>query len=155
MLSVISLYYMWFSVHFISSFMCSNKMQWATMLPQNCSIVVTLLWPGPFRAQSKAVFFNSQLWAVTVINHKLLSILCDTHMRNLFQFRLLLAEDGSGKGAGLVAAIALRLKQRFSETWPTIQHIAIQVKQLMLYSMVHRKPIKVLNDGWFSRWLNI
>jgi hypothetical protein len=34
----------------------------------------------------------------------------------LFQFRLLLAEDGSGKGAGLVAAIAVRLKQRFSET---------------------------------------
>lgn len=32
------------------------------------------------------------------------------------KFRLLLAEDGSGKGAGLVAAIALRLKQRFSET---------------------------------------
>ncbi|XP_021920962.1 hexokinase-1-like [Zootermopsis nevadensis] len=32
------------------------------------------------------------------------------------KFRLLLAEDGSGKGAGLVAAIALRLKQRFSDT---------------------------------------
>ncbi|XP_047112829.1 hexokinase-1-like [Schistocerca piceifrons] len=32
------------------------------------------------------------------------------------KFRLLLAEDGSGKGAGIVAAIALRLKERFQET---------------------------------------
>ncbi|XP_069680567.1 hexokinase-1-like isoform X2 [Periplaneta americana] len=32
------------------------------------------------------------------------------------KFRLLLAEDGSGKGAGLVAAIAQRLNQRFSDT---------------------------------------
>jgi hexokinase len=32
------------------------------------------------------------------------------------KFKLLLAEDGSDKGAGLVAAIALRLKQRFSQT---------------------------------------
>ena len=38
------------------------------------------------------------------------------YINNLFQFQLLLAEDGSGKGAGLVAAIALRLKQRFSGT---------------------------------------
>jgi len=28
------------------------------------------------------------------------------------KFELMLAEDGSGKGAGLVAAIARRLKQR-------------------------------------------
>ena len=29
-----------------------------------------------------------------------------------YQFKLMLAEDGSGKGAGLVAAIARRLKQK-------------------------------------------
>lgn len=31
---------------------------------------------------------------------------------DLLQFRLLLAEDGSGKGAGLATAIALRLRAR-------------------------------------------
>jgi len=52
--------------------------------------------------------------------HKLSSqlhlLVTGTYINNLFQFQLLLAEDGSGKGAGLVAAIALRLKRRFSET---------------------------------------
>jgi len=52
--------------------------------------------------------------------HKLPSqlhlLVSGNYINNLFQFQLLLAEDGSGKGAGLVAAIALRLKQRFSET---------------------------------------
>lgn len=31
----------------------------------------------------------------------------------MFQFRLMLAEDGSGKGAGLTAAVAMRLSEKF------------------------------------------
>jgi len=60
------------------------------------------------------------------LSSQLQLLVSEIYINNLFQFQLLLAEDGSGKGAGLVAAIALRLKQRFSETWPSIQHLAWQ-----------------------------
>ena len=50
------------------------------------------------------------------LSSQLQLLVSDIYTKSLFQFQLLLAEDGSGKGAGLVAAIALRLKQRFTET---------------------------------------
>ena len=37
---------------------------------------------------------------------------CSNEMLSVLQFRLMLSEDGSGRGAALVAAVAARMQQQ-------------------------------------------